>query len=935
MQPKYLKIVFIIIFICLSNKLIEAQYFELWAGNHSNSINSVAFSPDGKKVVSGSLDNSVKLWNSETGELQWAGYHTDNVYSVDFSPLGNKVVSGSLDKTLKVWNSQNGALLWTGNHSEYVSEVIFSPSGNTILSSSGDNTIKLWNAETGAIIWTGLHSNNVNSIAFSPSGNKVASGSLDNTLKVWSVLNGTLLWTGIHSGEISTIDFSPDDTKILSGIFDQNLKLWNAETGGLLWTGSHTNYISSVKFSPDGKKIVSGSGDKKVKLWDVQTGGLLWTGDHSEYITSVSFSPDSHKLLSGSGDATLKVWGVETGTVLWTGNHSRDILAVAFSPDGQSIVSGSNDNSIKMWEELTDYVFLPSKSYINFGSVSFEHERSQKITIDNIGDLNNSINNISVSSKNFDFSIDTSYVISGKSTELTIHFKPIEYGNLNGVLSFTDYGQNVYNIYLSGRSVVPLFKLHDFFTEVAEPSYVNVLFQITDLKGNGIPGLGETEYYEILVDSNQISESEALPAIGKLDEIPFRVNTILMLDNSFSIGSDLPKLKKAAIDFVNSKFAEQLIALYTFSENISLLHSFKSNKQLLINAINSITLGQPSTDLYGAVIEGLNRLQNKFSRTEIETGYLLVFTDGEDTQGSSTLDEVITAREDKLVYSVGVGDEIDIPTLYQIQNAGFFVEDDYSELQDRFLEVQQKIEDDANSFYWLLFISPKRGDFDHSLTIRLKDNLFLGENSIIDTSFNSKDFYSVQPGVYLNKSFANPNGITSLEMNSNNILLTASTLFGLFEPEYRWASANETKLQITNTNDKNTVKITNIANDGSLIAVRVDDITNSFFKQIVVKLPTIVSLKETHVPSDYQLFQNYPNPFNPTTTIKVNLPVHSSVAITIYDILGRVVSSVANKEFNAGQYEFNFDASKLSSGIYFCTMRTKKFQKSIKMLLLK
>jgi WD40 repeat protein len=160
---------------------------------HDSVVTSVNFSPDGKTLVSGSGDKTIKLWNVETGqEIRTLKGHDSVVSSVNFSPDGKTLVSGSWDNTIKLWNVETGKEIRTfKGHDELVTSVNFSPDGKTLVSGSWDKTIKLWNVETGQEIRTLKgHDNSVISVNFSPDGKTLVSGSDDNTIKLWNVETG-------------------------------------------------------------------------------------------------------------------------------------------------------------------------------------------------------------------------------------------------------------------------------------------------------------------------------------------------------------------------------------------------------------------------------------------------------------------------------------------------------------------------------------------------------------------------------------------------------------------------------------------------------------------------------------------------------------------------------------------------------------------------
>ena len=154
---------------------------------HSDSANSIAFSPDGKTIATGSVDNTVKLWNLEGKEIQTLKGHSDRVSSVAFSPDGKTIATGSGDNTVKLWNLEGKEIQTLKGHSDSVLSVAFSPDGKTIATGSGDNTVKLWSIDGKELQTLKGHSDHVTSVAFSPDGKAIASGSDDNTVKLWNL----------------------------------------------------------------------------------------------------------------------------------------------------------------------------------------------------------------------------------------------------------------------------------------------------------------------------------------------------------------------------------------------------------------------------------------------------------------------------------------------------------------------------------------------------------------------------------------------------------------------------------------------------------------------------------------------------------------------------------------------------------------------------
>jgi WD40 repeat protein len=321
----------------------------------------------GLQLSSSSL-SKVQLLRTLTG-------HSSGVASVAISPDGQTLASGSRDETIKLWDLATGKLLHTlTGHSSDVASVAISPDGQTLASGS-DKTIKLWDLATGKLLHTQMgHSDGVGSVAFSPNGQTLASSGYDETVKLWDINQRKLtpMSTLLRSGLGSAIAFSPDGRTLavsnpndrINPGFAYRIDLHDLVTDKVLLTLSEHSYpIDALAFSPDGQTLASSSGDKTIKLWEFKTGKLLHTlsgeADWFNYdfdpndtpIDALAFSPDRQILATGSTGTRIRLWDFHTGKLLCDlKGHSEVVNTLAFSPDGEVLASGSHqDHTIKIW----------------------------------------------------------------------------------------------------------------------------------------------------------------------------------------------------------------------------------------------------------------------------------------------------------------------------------------------------------------------------------------------------------------------------------------------------------------------------------------------------------------------------------------------------------------------------------------------------------
>jgi WD40 repeat protein/uncharacterized caspase-like protein len=345
---------------------VQSQEAKLMFGfGHTGKVMYAIFSPDGKRIVTTSMDKTGKIWDATSGQVLTDLKGNDNfVYTAEFSPERKTFLTVSFDSTVKIWDASTGDMIHElQGHKDAVWGAHYSKDGKKIVSCSRDNTAKIWDAQTGKLLrdLTG-HESFIQNASFTEDGQRVATASYDKSVRVWDVNSGSAIQViKHHKGFVYSAMFSRDGKQLVTASGDSTARIFDVQTGRLMYelTG-HRHQVWAAEYSADNKWIATASFNGEVKIWNASNGKLAYNLDgHTAAVWHLRFSPDDKWLVSASDDKTFKVWDVFTGKLLVnTVAHKAGVKTAFFSHDGKRIVTCSEDKTAKIWDATSGKLLM-------------------------------------------------------------------------------------------------------------------------------------------------------------------------------------------------------------------------------------------------------------------------------------------------------------------------------------------------------------------------------------------------------------------------------------------------------------------------------------------------------------------------------------------------------------------------------------------------
>lgn len=342
--------------------LTELQQAMFWVTEfnqlegHIDSVQAVAWSPDGELIATASEDRTTKIWQRNGALVTNLQGHKGRIWAVDWSHDGRLIATASDDKRVKIWNRKGELVTTLKGHTAPVYAVVFSR--NNIIATGGqDNTVKLWNSEGQLLRTLQGQNSEVWWLTWTADGKKLATAGNDKLVRVWDLSNPKAVQPSFilagHTKEVNAVSLSPDGKILATASADKTVKFWSL-TGKkpiLLHTlFGHTEQVYAISFAPNGKTVATGSFDNTAKIWKIDGTLVRTLRGHKSEVYGVAWSPDSKMLVTGSFDSSVKIWHLDKSVPKLISGHEDAVSAISFSPDGRTIASASWDKTVKIWQ---------------------------------------------------------------------------------------------------------------------------------------------------------------------------------------------------------------------------------------------------------------------------------------------------------------------------------------------------------------------------------------------------------------------------------------------------------------------------------------------------------------------------------------------------------------------------------------------------------
>jgi len=349
----------------------QARGFAIVLRGHTQTIDDVGFTRDGRYLITTSDDTTVRLWDMRGGGTRVFTGHSDEVWRLNLSPDGKLLATAGKDRTARIWNLETGESKVLAGHPGPVDSVLFTPdSRQLIVSNRGDDVLRIWNVASGTLertLSTGL--DRLSLLARSPDGRYVLVQALQSPrAQLWDLQQGTSKMLE-HDGTVTAIAFSPRGDLAVTGALDQTVRAWDPHTGKGKVLGQRLGAVSYLAFSPNGGQLAAGTSEGQLRLWNLDTGKNDLLGSHEGRINEILFSRDGRLLATSSDDRTARLWELSNGHSRILRGHQGAAYSMDFSPDGEWLAVGSYDSTARLFAVKAEPNRLLAKTSVALNSL--------------------------------------------------------------------------------------------------------------------------------------------------------------------------------------------------------------------------------------------------------------------------------------------------------------------------------------------------------------------------------------------------------------------------------------------------------------------------------------------------------------------------------------------------------------------------------------
>ncbi|MBO6792259.1 MAG: T9SS type A sorting domain-containing protein [Balneolaceae bacterium] len=589
---------------------------------------------------------------------------------------------------------------------------------------------------------------------------------------------------------------------------------------------------------------------------------------------------------------------------------------------------------------ILTYSPLSYNRLIDFGDVNQFDLKHKNLSITNVKDESFELEVVSMPDHVKILNQESLQLTSKNSMSLSFEFTPQQPGEYLDTLVLKDQNdsQYLFPVYASVDSH-PI-EIEELYSDIYGTDVLRFIFKLDrPVLDQHLGGFNKID--EMHIEENSVTRNvkDIHPSLSSVNELPSSLKTILVIDTNLETESDLELLKSALIDFVGHKIDKHQLKLVVMNQGPTTVQNFTADVSELKQAIETLSIIDSKAELYYSMKQAFDDVESVVFGDSLVLENVVVFTTSNFALTENEKEELEEATVNKSIYIHALGEmEHSLSQdLFDLQTEGYYYNKNFSELRTQLPETYGALKNHFNSYYGLTFFTTFVGENEPHISLRFLSS----NNQYFDERFDSFSFSPSDDQIIINRTFKYPFGTGSITSEpSAKVEIKAETNVDNSLSDFTWSTNDSSVVSIqAHPFHKNKVVLKATGEVGESADITIVDEITGLSKTITYTIEGMGVANELDEASDrvaeYKLHQNYPNPFNPSTNISFYLPQSAEVNLTVYDVTGRLVATLENGLRNAGSHVVPFDASALSSGMYFYKIEAGDFSETRKMMLIK